>query len=162
MGHAQFSLDSFGSALTYLNRISHPQIVSDGFAHGVAGRRQADGADDSTRGENGDISRTATNIDHQTSLFIFKIQSRSQRRRQAFVNQINTPGLRIARCVFHRAPLERRGRSWDSNHPMTTLGMVLMLDPANHRAQEFLRDLEIVDRTTPNWSMNFDVIRLPA
>ena len=40
--------------------------------------------------------------------------------------------------------------------------MILMLNPANHRAQEFLRDLEIVNRATPNWSMDFHVIRLTA
>ena len=40
--------------------------------------------------------------------------------------------------------------------------MILMLNPANHRAQEFLRDLEIVNRAAPNRSIDFDVIRLPA
>src|SRR5947207_788858 len=45
---------------------------------------------------------------------------------------------------------------------MTTLRMILMLNPANHRPQEFLRDFEIVNRATPNRSMDFHVIRLPA
>jgi len=108
VGQAQFSLYSFGGAFANLNRIAYAKIVSYSLIHGIAGRRQADGTDDAAGGENGDISRTATNIDDETRLFIFKIYSRSKCRRQAFVNQIDAPRFRVAGRILDRTPFERR------------------------------------------------------
>src|SRR2546428_14121438 len=95
------------------------------------------------------------------SVLVLEIKSRSKRSRQTFIQQIDTARPRIARGVAHRSSLKGRGRTGYAYHQMTSSG-VRPMSPLNECAQQFLRNLEVVNCATPNGPVDFYIVRLAA
>src|SRR6185436_13475931 len=102
----------------------------------------------------------ATNVNNQAGLLIVEIQTGAQGGGEAFVDQVNPSGLRILRGVFHRTSFERRRRTRHPYDQTASLRMIMMLHPADQRAQKHLRDFKIVDGAALDRPMNFSVIWL--
>src|SRR5262249_6555819 len=146
-GSANLDLDLFGRALSDQQVVLAFQVIHDGFIHLITRHPDGTRIHDAREGNDGDIGRSAANIDHHVSTWFRNGKAGSNGCHHRLFYQVNLARLCAVSRVHDGALFYLGNFRRDTNHDARMHHHLAVVRLLNEVVQHLLGDLEVGDYT---------------